>query len=203
MTRFKSVVRGFGLLWVASLAIAVWQYAPLSNAVAAPSTSAAKPLVSDATVTTAGGPRVVYQGSIMGAPASPRPAVAAVAEAAPATPKTPYVWQDVPAQVAVVVPTAVASQVAVVKAVPPVVPVAFARLEAPKTEPRAAPVATVASRVVNLNTASVAELNRLGGGLIGRAIVAGRPYRSADDLLAKRVLNKVTFAQIKNQVGAQ
>lgn len=56
---------------------------------------------------------------------------------------------------------------------------------------------------VDLNTASVAELNALGGGMIGRAIVAGRPYRTADDLVAKRVLTRATFAQIKGQISAQ
>ena len=191
------------MLWLAGLAVAAWQYAPLSNAVAAPSTKAAKTLVSDTAVTTAGGPRVVYQGAIMGAPASQRPAMPAVAEAAPAALKTPHVWQDVPTQAAAVPPVAVASQAAIEKPVAPAVPVAFARLEAPKAELKAAPVAAASSRLVNLNTASVAELNSLGGGMIGRAIVAGRPYRSADDLVAKRVLTKANFSQIKGQISAQ
>jgi DNA uptake protein ComE-like DNA-binding protein len=67
------------------------------------------------------------------------------------------------------------------------------------------PVAETAKAAgrVNLNTASVADLNGLGAGMIGRAIVAGRPYRDAEDLLSKRVLNRSTFAHIKDQVAAR
>jgi len=55
--------------------------------------------------------------------------------------------------------------------------------------------------VVDLNTASVADLNRLrGGGAIGRAIVAKRPYTSVDQLMSKRVLSRAVFERIKDQV---
>jgi hypothetical protein len=55
--------------------------------------------------------------------------------------------------------------------------------------------------VVDLNTASVADLNRLrGGGAIGRAIVAKRPYASVDQLLTKRVLSRAVYERIKDQV---
>ena len=55
--------------------------------------------------------------------------------------------------------------------------------------------------VVDLNTASVAELNGLkGGGMIGRAITQRRPYASVDQLLSKRVLSRSTYERIKNQV---
>jgi len=55
--------------------------------------------------------------------------------------------------------------------------------------------------VVDLNTASVADLNRLrGGGAIGRAIVAKRPYASVDQLLSKRVLSRSVYERIKDQV---
>ena len=56
---------------------------------------------------------------------------------------------------------------------------------------------------VDLNSASVEELNALGGGRIGRAIVNGRPYRSPDELLHKRVLSRATFEQIKGQIIVQ
>ena len=55
---------------------------------------------------------------------------------------------------------------------------------------------------VALNSASVADLNALGGGMIGRAIVGGRPYASPEDLLAKRVLNRATYERIKDQIAA-
>ena len=59
------------------------------------------------------------------------------------------------------------------------------------------------ARGVDLNSASVEELNALGGGRIGRAIVNGRPYRSPDELLHKRVLSRATFEQIKGQIIVQ
>ncbi|AWN48483.1 hypothetical protein DK419_20750 [Methylobacterium terrae] len=53
---------------------------------------------------------------------------------------------------------------------------------------------------VDLNTASVAELNGLGGGMIGKAIIAKRPYGSPGELLSKRVLSRATYDKIKDQV---
>lgn len=55
--------------------------------------------------------------------------------------------------------------------------------------------------LVDLNTASLADLNRLqGGGAIGRAIVSKRPYASIDQLLGKRVLSRAVYDRIKAQV---
>jgi outer membrane biosynthesis protein TonB len=62
-----------------------------------------------------------------------------------------------------------------------------------------APAAAVA--LVDLNTASLADLNGLkGGGAIGRTIIQHRPYASIDQLLSKRVLNRATYQRIKDQV---
>ncbi|MCJ2081772.1 ComEA family DNA-binding protein [Methylobacterium sp. J-090] len=58
-----------------------------------------------------------------------------------------------------------------------------------------------AMAIVDLNSASVADLNGLkGGGMIGRAIVQKRPYTSVDQLLSKRVLSRGTYERIKDQV---
>ncbi|KMO28438.1 hypothetical protein VQ03_29930, partial [Methylobacterium tarhaniae] len=58
-----------------------------------------------------------------------------------------------------------------------------------------------ATGAIDLNTASLAELNGLrGGGMIGRAIIAKRPYASPSDLLSKRVLSRATYERIKDQV---
>ncbi|KQP10266.1 hypothetical protein ASF28_03675 [Methylobacterium sp. Leaf99] len=58
-----------------------------------------------------------------------------------------------------------------------------------------------AMAIVDLNSASVADLNGLkGGGMIGRAIVQKRPYASVDQLLSKRVLSRSTYERIKDQV---
>ena len=86
---------------------------------------------------------------------------------------------------------------------PPTVPViakpaAVAALPAPNAPPSSAPSS---SDLVDLNSASLEQLNALrGGGMIGRAIVRGRPYASAEDLLRKRVLNRSTFDRVRDQM---
>ena len=57
------------------------------------------------------------------------------------------------------------------------------------------------AKLVDINTASVEELNRLGG-RFARAIVASRPYASIDELVSKRVITRATFSQIKDQITA-
>ncbi len=65
-------------------------------------------------------------------------------------------------------------------------------------KPAAAPETT---SLVDLNTASFAQLNALkGAGALGRAIVKGRPYASVDDLMRKKVLRRTAFEKIKDQV---
>jgi DNA uptake protein ComE-like DNA-binding protein len=56
-------------------------------------------------------------------------------------------------------------------------------------------------KIVDINTASLEELNRLGG-RFARAIIAGRPYTTIDELVSKRVLTRATFSQIKDQITA-
>lgn len=55
----------------------------------------------------------------------------------------------------------------------------------------------------DLNAASAEELNQLGGGMIGKAIVRGRPYTSPEDLVRKGVLTRSAFAKVKGQVTAR
>jgi DNA uptake protein ComE-like DNA-binding protein len=73
-----------------------------------------------------------------------------------------------------------------------------ASLDGPGTRPVSSP-GSAAGRF-NLNTATVDELNRLGGGMIGKAIVRGRPYASPEDLLRRRVVSSTTFERIKAHV---
>jgi DNA uptake protein ComE-like DNA-binding protein len=54
---------------------------------------------------------------------------------------------------------------------------------------------------VDINTASADDLNRLGG-RFAKAIIRGRPYRSVDELLSKRVLTRSAFSQLKPQITA-
>lgn len=70
----------------------------------------------------------------------------------------------------------------------------------------AEPMATNSAAVpdanrVDINTASVEDLNRLGG-RFGKAIIAARPYTSTDELVSRRVLTRSTFSQIRDQITA-
>jgi len=61
--------------------------------------------------------------------------------------------------------------------------------------------AAPATVLVDLNTASLEQLNSLkGAGALGRAIVKGRPYKSVDDLVRKKVLRRQVYEKIKDQV---
>ncbi|WP_281407112.1 helix-hairpin-helix domain-containing protein [Methylobacterium sp. WL64] len=59
-------------------------------------------------------------------------------------------------------------------------------------------VATASS--VDLNSASVEQLNALGAGMIGKRIIEFRPYVSVDELLARRVLKRSDYEAIKGAV---
>lgn len=56
---------------------------------------------------------------------------------------------------------------------------------------------------IDLNTASVEQLNALGAGMIGKRIVVFRPYRSPDELLTRRVLKRADYDVIKSLVAVQ
>jgi hypothetical protein len=55
----------------------------------------------------------------------------------------------------------------------------------------------------DLNTASVEALNALGAGMIGRRIIAFRPYASPEDLVSRRVLKKADYELIKAAVSVR
>ena len=80
------------------------------------------------------------------------------------------------------------------------VPAARTKVAA-RTEPAEAPAPKAASGGIDINKASLAELNALrGASLVGRAIIKGRPYSSPEDLVRKRVVNRSTFNRIKSQI---
>ena len=60
-------------------------------------------------------------------------------------------------------------------------------------------------KLVNINTATPAQLDALPqiGKARTKAIIAGRPYASVDDLLAKKVLPKNAFDAIKAKVDVK
>lgn len=53
---------------------------------------------------------------------------------------------------------------------------------------------------VDLNSASVEQLNALGAGMIGKRIIEFRPYVSVDELLARRVLKRSDYEAIRGAV---
>jgi len=60
-----------------------------------------------------------------------------------------------------------------------------------------------AGGTVDLNSASVDQLNALGAGMIGKRILEYRPYASTDELLSRRVLKRSDYETIKAAVTAR
>lgn len=74
--------------------------------------------------------------------------------------------------------------------------------KAPKTAAAAKPAA---SKLVDINSASAAELAALP--TIGKAksakIIAGRPWKGKDDLVAKGILSTADYAKVKDMIIAK
>jgi competence protein ComEA len=78
---------------------------------------------------------------------------------------------------------------------------------APAAKPQAGSSATAtpvkqiaAAQPVDINTATVEQLAAVKGltHTLAEAIVKGRPYRSADELVKNRILTEALFAQVKD-----
>ncbi len=71
--------------------------------------------------------------------------------------------------------------------------------------PAKAKVAAPAAALLDINTATLEELEAMAG--IGTAyaekIVQGRPYRVKTELLQKKVLPQATYNKIKNKIVAR
>ena len=73
-----------------------------------------------------------------------------------------------------------------------------------KAEAGAAARSEQPDSLVDLNTASLEILNSLpGAGPIGRAVINGRPYASAEELVTKKVLRRSTYEKIKDRVAVR
>ena len=82
----------------------------------------------------------------------------------------------------------------------------MAPMTAKPAMPMAAPSAAMAPKaaLVNINTATSAELDALPqiGKVRTAAIIKGRPYKTTDDLVTKKVLTKGIFEKIKDSITA-
>ena len=60
-----------------------------------------------------------------------------------------------------------------------------------------------ASEKVNINTASIDQLDTLPGigKVTGQKIIQNRPYQSLEDLLNKKIVNKSVYEKIKGQIS--
>ncbi len=96
-------------------------------------------------------------------------------------------------------PTGPSALTAPANAAPPPSSERVAQATPAETVERAAVAEAPDPQLLDINTASSDELDRLAG-RIGKAIVRGRPYQSIDDLVSKRVLNRGTFGQIKDRI---
>jgi competence protein ComEA len=77
--------------------------------------------------------------------------------------------------------------------------------QAPKAPPAAAQAATKATELLDINSATAAQLSALPG--IGEAyskkIIDGRPYSGKDDLANKKIIPQATYDKIKDMIIAR
>lgn len=71
------------------------------------------------------------------------------------------------------------------------------------TQPNIITHSSVESTQININTASVIELDQLPGigKIMAEAIFNGRPYTTTDDLVTNSIIKKAVYEKIKNQVS--
>ncbi len=74
-----------------------------------------------------------------------------------------------------------------------------------KAKAAAKPAAKTETALLDLNTASKAELIKLPeiGDAIADKIIAGRPYAKKDDLVKRKILTQKSYDKIKNQIIAK
>jgi competence protein ComEA len=124
----------------------------------------------------------------------------------------PETMQKVGAPTSPAAPAAPAAAVTApkVEAKPAMTPTAAPTASTPAAAPAvtaptktAAPAAAV--KMLNINTVSAADLEKLPkiGEARAKLIVAGRPYKSVDDLTAKKIIPQDAFDAVKGLISTQ
>lgn len=111
-------------------------------------------------------------------------------------------------RLAVVIGLAAAPTLALAQATAPAAPTRPAAPMAPTTAAPAKPAttaATPAAALVDINSATKAELDALPGIGSARAdaIIKGRPYRGKDELISKKIIPSNAYDGIKDKVIAR
>ncbi|HEV2604363.1 MAG TPA: helix-hairpin-helix domain-containing protein [Microvirga sp.] len=196
------LVRVLSLIGIVGLLVVVLHSLPgekgkAASVSAAPNGTATEPArTASAAPAQAATPRIVSTSPGAAPNAVPAPVQPQPVAALPPNPAPPVASPAAPAPVAVAAPLPKP-----VSATPPVPAAQPAPTRTASIETKPEPAPSAAGRLVDLNTASVEELNKLNGArMIGRSVIKGRPYASPEDLLTKRILNRSTYDRIKDQI---
>lgn len=144
-----------------------------------------------------GNPDALRAKPVEAKPAETRSVEVKPAESLPREPETTAAATPRPAAqdfaVAMAAPPSIEPQPAFASSAPVATPVSAPVAAAPAAEP-------AASEGIDLNTATLEALNGLNAGMIGRAIVRGRPYGAPEELVGRRILTRANFEKIKGRV---
>jgi competence protein ComEA len=85
-----------------------------------------------------------------------------------------------------------------------IVSLALAGLAAVPQQATAAPAQTATHKVLDLNSASQSDLEQLHGigPVMAKKIIQGRPYRSKDELVRRKIIPISAYGPIKDHVIA-
>jgi competence protein ComEA len=141
-----------------------------------------------------------------------KPSTTPAAPAVTVSPAAPSSTPAAPIVKPVLAPETMQKVGAPISPTAPAAPAMAPKVEAKPAATPAAPVATktaapvaATAKLLNINTGTVADLEKLPkiGDVRAKQIVAGRPYKSVDELLVKKVLPQDAFDAVKGLISVQ